>query len=234
VTAMAGRNGYVVPFLAMSLAGFSLFFGVFVLKSLMAVFFSYYLLCSLGLPLLDLRLGAGLGLREIPRWLALSPVRAWDLALGALSGTGMAAIMIASFVALKSVFLADNRILASIEAWGVSRDDIAMVFVVMLAFNGALEELFWRGYIHRKFEDMGNRAAAVGIPALFFCSWHIFVISSLVANPLAIALFMAGIGGAGIVWGIMRERSGSVVPCVVSHMIVTAGYLGIFYVFILA
>ena len=51
------------------------------------------------------------------------------------------------------------------------------------------------------------------------------MVSLLVADPALVGLFVFGIFGAGLEWSVMRERSGGVMACVISHTLVTAGYM---------
>ncbi len=228
------QPSYILPVAAMMLALFSLFISFFVLKNLVAGFFAYYILSCAAIPLLDLLLLNKKRFREIPGYTGLVPVHGKALFLGLFTGIGMAAVIILAFHFMKDIFLQDNRILASLKLWGVPAGHVILVCVVMLLVNGALEELFWRGYIYAKLKPMKNRPMAVGLPAIFFCGQHFFVISSIFKNPLAILLCMFGIGSAGLIWGIMRERDAGLLAPLTSHMLVTAGYLSVFYFFVAA
>jgi membrane protease YdiL (CAAX protease family) len=166
--------------------------------------------------------------RRLPAALGLGRPRGRDLALGLASGTAMVAVMLVALVLLRDTVFGSGEVLAALGSWGVPREYLALLCAVMLALNGAAEEFFWRGYLHVRLAPLRNRYIAVGLTTLFFGAQHIFVISSIVKGPAVAALFLAGILGAGAIWGYMRERSGSLVPCVISHMTVTAGYLGIF------
>lgn len=217
----------------MALSACSLFISLILLSNLTACFLSYYLFVCLLIPLAAAYFkGPGQRARYL-RSFGFSFPRRRDLAPGLVSGLAMTLVMVFAFILLKPVFLNDNNILSSIKSWGVPSKHIVFIFLVMLFFNGAVEEFFWRGYIRSRFAKAGNHVLAVGLPAVFFCGQHIFVIGSLFKDPFAITLCMTGIGSAGIIWGMMRERGIGLWACILSHMIVTTGYLGIFYLFIL-
>jgi uncharacterized protein len=226
----------VVPIAFMAASAASLFLGFTILRSAFAGFVLYYLACCLVLPALDILVLRGLPrrgkprpgtpLRRVPALLGLVAPRRSDIALGLGSGVAMAAAMLAALALFKGSIFSDGRIQSVLRAWGASGQNLALVYIVMLAFNGAVEELFWRGYLHGKLEALPNRLAALGLPTFFFGAQHVFVVSSLVADPALVALMLLGILGAGAAWSALRERTGSVVPCVLSHALVTAGYMG--------
>lgn len=214
---------------AMLASASSLFVGFTVLRSAVAGFALYYLVCCVGIPLFDflfLRRAAG---RDIPALVGLGTMRRSHLLLGLGAGGAMVAIMLAALAILRGPVFGDGTIMAALARWGVDRDRLPAVFAVMLAFNGAVEEFFWRGYLHGSLSAMADRRLAGALPTLFFGCQHVFVVSAIVRDPAVVALFIAGITGAGAAWAFMRERSRSLLPCVVSHMMVTAGYMGAFY-----
>jgi membrane protease YdiL (CAAX protease family) len=209
-------------------SAFSLFLGFKVLKSLVAGFALYYLACCVCLPLVDL-----LGLRALG-WKGIAPAIGLErptrpaVLVGLGSALAMDSVMIAVLGLFRGRVFADGRVQSTLRTWGAGGGRLILVFIVMLAFNGVLEELFWRGYLRERFSGMKSRLAALALPTLFFGLQHVFVMSSLVADPLLLALFVFGITAAGAVWALMRERFG-LVSCVLSHALVTAGYLGAFY-----
>jgi uncharacterized protein len=216
---------------AMAASAASLFLGFTILHSAIAGFVLYYLLCCLALPALDLFAARKLPLRPALIALGLKRPGGRDIALGLGSGALMSTAMMAALVVFKGSVFGDGRIQSVLKDWGASGSNEALVYVVMLAFNGAIEELFWRGYLHDKLLALPRRLVALGLPCLFFGAQHVFVLSLLVADPALVALFLVGILGAGAIWGYMRERSGGVLPCILSHMLVTAGYMGALFFF---
>ncbi len=220
-----------VPIILMLASAVSLFLGFTVLRSAFAGFALYYLLCCITLPLLDILVLRKIPARCIPELLGFSPPKKKDIVLGVWAGLAMAAAMLVALVVFRDVVFGDGRIGAVLKGWGASGKNAVVVYIVMLVFNGALEELFWRGYLYDRLRAMPNRFLALGLPAFFFGAQHLFVVSLLVADPAIVGLFIAGIFGAGLVWSLMRERSGGILACVISHTLVTSGYMGAFFIF---
>jgi membrane protease YdiL (CAAX protease family) len=102
-------------------------------------------------------------------------------------------------------------------------------FLALACLIGATEELLYRGWLQGAARPLGA-PAAVAIAALAHAAYK----AALFALP-AVAPAAAGAGdlltigawtaGTGVVLGIIRERSGSVIPCVVAH----AGFDAIVY-----
>ncbi|WP_315092898.1 CPBP family intramembrane glutamic endopeptidase [uncultured Cellulomonas sp.] len=101
-------------------------------------------------------------------------------------------------------------------------------FVARLAF-AAFEELGWRGYLE-------PRLAALGVPALrrhlavgaLWAVWHVPYIVALGDEytdlPLAaqLPLFSVAVLAMAVIWGVARDRTGSVWPAVLGHGIANA------------
>jgi len=104
-------------------------------------------------------------------------------------------------------------------------------FVVLFATGlvarmtfAAFEEFGWRGYLE-------PRLAALGVPALrrhlavgvLWAAWHVpYIVASgdgYTALPLAveIPLFSVAVLAMAVIWGVARDRTGSVWPAVLGH-----------------
>ncbi|MHB8093947.1 MAG: CPBP family intramembrane glutamic endopeptidase, partial [Candidatus Aminicenantales bacterium] len=76
-----------------------------------------------------------------------------------------------------------------------------------LCLIGPGEEFFWRGYIQRSWQKkMG--AAALPLSVAFYAAVHIAS-----GNPMLVLAAAVG----GLYWGILYQRSGSVLLVAVSH-----------------
>ncbi len=220
-----------IPIVFMAASALSLFVAFILLRSASMGFVLYYLVCCLGLPALELLAVRKVPPRGILELLGLDGPGRRGIAIGLGSGLGMAAIMLSALAAFSRQVFGDGRILSVLRGWGVSGNNMAFVYLVMLAFNGAVEEIFWRGFLYDRLRSLPNRIFALGLPVFFFGAQHYFVVSRLVSDPALLGLILFGILGAGAIWSLIRELTRSVVPCVISHAIVTAGYMGAFFFF---
>jgi membrane protease YdiL (CAAX protease family) len=224
---MKELKAYALALAVMLFAAAMQWLSLAVFDSLAISFCLYTLLACLLLPAVDLLAIRKTPIKELPSALGFSPATGKQVAFALILGLSMDAIMFAAFFFLETVFMRESRAVEVVGRWGIGRGASALLYFAVLTLNGGVEELFWRGYVHRLLEDSRKRVLAVSLPAIVFGGQHIFVISRLVPNPPAIALFMAGIIGSGFLWGIIREKSKSLFVCVVCHMIVAAGYLSI-------
>jgi uncharacterized protein len=102
--------------------------------------------------------------------------------------------------------------------------DFAIQLVVVGLFCFA-EEIGWRGYLLPLVQRDGRRFAAARV-GLLHGLWHLpilFVVPGayLTEGPrwLTVPVFLAVLTTAGVLYGWMRDRSGSVWPAVVSHTV---------------
>ncbi|MBU0935453.1 MAG: CPBP family intramembrane metalloprotease [Spirochaetes bacterium] len=226
-------KNYLIAAALMALASLGQFVSLALFNSLVLSFFLYTLLAGLFLPFWYIRLLRKLPLRQIPAYLKLLPESPRQVRFALILGTSMAMVMYLAFILVGDYFLKDGAALPVVAQWGIHRSWTSFLFLFALLLNGATEELFWRGLIHEILHDEKRRVLAVLFPALVFGAQHIFVIWRLVPNVLTTLLFMIGIIGSGLLWGYLREKTGSLFVCVLCHVIVAFGYLSIlaFYLF---
>ncbi|MBN1633068.1 MAG: CPBP family intramembrane metalloprotease [Ignavibacteria bacterium] len=85
------------------------------------------------------------------------------------------------------------------------------VIAILLFFPAGFgEEIFWRGYIQRKFSEKYGKMLALIITVFFYTTVHISTL-----NPvLMLAAFIAG-----IYWGLIFIWRGNIIAPLVSHMV---------------
>lgn len=216
----------------MLFSALSLYIGFSLYGAVLLGFGLYYGLVCIVLPLAELRQASNLAWKAIPMAYGLERPSLAAVIAGLVSGALMSGMMFAVFLPLRSHLFADGRIEATLQSWGAGPRLLVLVFMVMILCNGALEELFWRGYIHRCLKGMTRSWLALAIPSLAFGLQHLFVISALLGQGWIIGLFIFGITAAGCIWAILRVRWG-LISSLISHCMVTATYMGAFYWFAL-
>lgn len=198
------------------------------------LFFSYYFVFGMIVPLADVTLFKKLPVRQLFSYIRIVPVpKKQGILAGFISGIIIFGIIYLFFLFSKQYALDEQAIKGSIEEWGVTKDYIVFSILIMVIFNGAVEELFWRGYIHRRLESMKSRFLAIFINVFFFTAGHTYVIWSFTGDIFLFSIFMAGIAVGSITWSILREHYKNTLPAAISHMLATLGYISVFCFFVL-
>jgi len=140
---------------------------------------------------------------------------------------GWYAVALLLFPALFAVPLVLGAILGDVHPAAGAGERFAVLFatglVARLTF-AAFEELGWRGYLE-------PRLAALGVPGLrrhlavgaLWAVWHVPYIVAFgdgyTTVPLAvqIPLFSVAVLAMAVIWGVARDRTGSVWPAVLGH-----------------
>jgi len=200
------------------------------LHDVWATFLCYHVLICLGIPLADSLVHRKRTFTGHLAYLGLAgPHWRRGVAAGLLLGLGSGGAVVGGFALWGEELLAGNRILEILADWGAGRERLFAMSVFLILGNGLAEELFWRGYLHRLLETVRRRWLAIGLPAACFASYHVATISRFVDSAATAGLFLGTVLGAGILWGWLRERTGSVWPALLGHNGATAGYVVVFW-----
>jgi len=185
--------------------------GMYGLHSAWAAVFGYHLSMALVLTLDGYwaqarRLGAG------------GP--AWLRAGGALFGIGGGAALYLLWPWL-GVPAGFGRTLAQL---GLTEAAWPLFLVYFCAVNPALEELYWRGYLHHPSRRL--------IPNdLLFAGYHLLVLAGYFAWPWLIAVFI-GLTAAAWLWRQLARHTGGLLVPYLSHVAADAGIMGAVYVLV--
>ena len=154
--------------------------------------------------------------------------------LGVALGLATALVTGGFLVLTRDRFLDPVRLETTVAQWGVPPEQLVATLAVMAGLNAVAEELFWRGYLP------GRVAAArpsspppviltVVLPALLYASYHGLTIGRLVGEIGGVVLMTSGVLGAGLFWGWLRRRTGSVWPPLLGHGGAVVAYLAVHY-----
>ena len=129
-------------------------------------------------------------------------------------------IGLASAIALYFVFFVGNylsRLIFNFAGEGIEgvyqfKGDASgiRILVLMALIIGPGEELFWRGFIQRHFEDKLGKWTGFLVGAAFYTGVHVFS-----GNPMLILAALV----AGLFWGWMYMKYRSMTMNIVSHTI---------------
>jgi membrane protease YdiL (CAAX protease family) len=124
------------------------------------------------------------------------------------------------------------------EVHGIERRALLVRLLVTTPLLVALvEEVAFRGFLFRRFQQAlpGHPVAALVLSSLAFALWHVTVnlrtldetnvSAGVVPLPLAIAAGLLGVFVAGLVFGGVYQRTGSLVAPLLAHWLVDVAML---------
>lgn len=151
--------------------------------------------------------------RLSPGWLGLVAAQPWRL-IG--QGLASGAVFLVLNVALSAAFSAIGIEQNQAAQYPLRQGDLPGQLLIAIAgtlLAPLVEELFFRGYVYGALRDGLGIPAATGISAALFSLAHVLsATQGLVA--LLIPIFLLG-----LLLAYIRERSGSLLPCIVAHML---------------
>lgn len=159
-----------------------------------------------------------LGFKRGDNWLrAVTKLDVKTILLGLFS-FGVFALLGFGIASALGIFIGDPSV---VFAWPDIRPDPDVVgfgYFLLALVPGVWEELAFRGLILTRLQARFKPGMAIFFSAFFFAIFHF---SSLVVQPLSEV-----IGGVimafffGLAWGVMKVRTGSVLPAILSHYLV--------------
>jgi len=206
--------------LVMLLGVLSVVLPLLVLENVYVTFILYYGLISIIVPFLDIKLFRKLSWHDLIDALGFQNKR--GLKVGLLHGLCLYILILASYFILRSI--ADTgSILSTVASWGGANR--ILVFLLVIVFNGAVEEVFWRGYCLGR---PGMNWRSVIMVTLFYASYHVATIFSFFGISGFSVLLVLSIALVGLLWGWMRVHYNSTWPSMMGHVLATAGYMTVF------
>jgi membrane protease YdiL (CAAX protease family) len=218
----------------MSAASLSVIITLAFFHSIILTFLTYHIFICLLIPLIDVFLFKKQNLGYWFGYIGITPgKKKTGMLTGIVSGIIMFTGIFGGFHLFNHIFLSNNTVINSIREWGINEQNLTVLFLFMIIFNSGAEELFWRGYVHKRMETVKNRFAAISIASFFYASYHAFTLYHFINDLFTGLLFFISIFLAGCFWGWLREYYQNVLPAVTSHIFATIGYMTVFYLFIL-
>jgi membrane protease YdiL (CAAX protease family) len=97
----------------------------------------------------------------------------------------------------------------------------ALLAGFMVVAHSFLEEYYWRWFVFGQLRRLVRLPAALVLSSLAFMAHHVVVLSTYLPAG-AVVPFALAVAAGGAVWAYVYERSGSVYPCWLSHLLVDA------------
>lgn len=135
-------------------------------------------------------------------------------------GIAIVTIIVISFIKLRTVIDIDALILSLAEI-GVTASTFPLVAAYILFGNSLLEEFFFRGLLPSFFNNFWCRML---IPSFLFAIYHITIFLTWFSLPLLV-LAVFGLWIGGIIFQLVNEKSGTILPSWTIHIFADIGVL---------
>jgi membrane protease YdiL (CAAX protease family) len=168
----------------------------------------------LGLQFLGFGVGAMLVLtrRERPlSYLRIGPFDVWTVFYGAAVGLGLMLVTVGATVLARTVETGPTA--------AASLPTDPMYYVVLLVAStlvvAPMEEVFFRGIVQRRLEDVSHPAVAITVASLLFMTVHVTITYGSTGELISVGLFF----GAGVVLGASYYLRRNLLVPVVGHAV---------------
>ncbi len=92
-----------------------------------------------------------------------------------------------------------------------------ILFILMMSFLiGLPEEIMFRGFVQRSFENSLTKPAALVLTALYFALFHIFL---YILQPIILFFLVIPYFGLSILLGLIRNWRGDIIATIMAHII---------------
>ncbi len=148
-----------------------------------------------------------------------------------LWGMASFAVVFGFFALLRGRIWEAGEVSQTLSMWRVLRIHPILFVSMMVIGNGFLEEFFWRGYALRRLMAQVPPRSALVISSLFYASYHGITTGILFSLPYA-AVSVVSIFFAGMVWGRIRIRTGSLLLPVVTHVFIDLAIMAVYLLYL--
>ena len=92
-----------------------------------------------------------------------------------------------------------------------------ILFILMMSFLiGLPEEIMFRGFVQRSFENSLTKPAALLLTAVYFAFFHIFL---YILQPIIFLFSIIPFIGLSILLGLIRNWRGDIIACIFTHLV---------------
>lgn len=146
----------------------------------------------------------------------------WSLKIGMLGGLAALVIIVGAFLVFEPL-LNLSSIKASLEEnFQVTKQTYPFIALAIILGTPFLEEYFWRGFIYRSFSALAQSKKTkylfMVLTGFFFAIHHVVIISNWF-NWWQFLLTVVFLGIVGILFNWMFEKSNSILPGYLTHLI---------------
>lgn len=127
------------------------------------------------------------------------------------------------------IYLLDiNLLRVLLLEWGFSGPGEIGLLLILLILNPIAEEIYWRGYIFEKLRKHRTAFFTIGVTAIFYASYHLLTVFPIFQGIFGIIAVLPVLIG-GLIWGIMREKTGTISATIISHGLADLGIVCVYW-----
>ena len=139
-----------------------------------------------------------------------------------LLGIGVFAVIVGGYFLLRGKIDFSGAIDSLAGGEGVTKENFPFVAVYISLVNSFCEELFFRGLAFGALSGVLSHRAAYLFSSLAFAVYHVAILSGWF-SPLLIALFIAALAAAGMIFDRIDDGADSVYPSWIVHLFANLG-----------
>ncbi len=94
--------------------------------------------------------------------------------------------------------------------------DLILFLLMMILFIGIPEEIMFRGFVQRSFENNLSKSAALTLTAVYFALYHIFL---YILQPIIFFFLVIPYIGLSLLLGLIRNWRGDIIASIITHII---------------
>jgi membrane protease YdiL (CAAX protease family) len=129
---------------------------------------------------------------------------------------------------LQSYLLDIKQLRIILWDWGFSGSSEVWLILILLIVNPILEEVYWRGYMYKKVRSQGKAFTAILITAVFYTLYHLLSVFHIFQGWFGVVAVLPVLI-AGVLWGGIREKTGSVTGSIISHALSDLGIVCVYW-----
>ncbi|WP_078546655.1 CPBP family intramembrane glutamic endopeptidase [Litchfieldia alkalitelluris] len=154
----------------------------------------------------------------------------WNsLFIGALSGTIFFVFIFGGLFWLHDYFLDIVYVQGILKDWGFTGKAIYGLIFVLLVLNPILEENYWRGFIHQELLIKKIKTGhVILITSFFYTLYHFLSVIPMFQWPLNVVAVLP-VFVAGVFWGWIREKTGTLLTPIISHILADLGIMCVYW-----
>ncbi|GMQ57403.1 CPBP family intramembrane metalloprotease [Vallitalea sediminicola] len=115
----------------------------------------------------------------------------------------------------------------------ISPDNLIQNIFQFVFMAALLEELFFRGFLYNFFRNIIGKTNSTIITSLIFTFWHMSLVNNAFSNySMSASYNLIAIMVLGVTNCLIIERTKSIIPCIVFHVILNGTFLNLILLFV--